>query len=79
MCSLTLIFLILMLGSRKYVVLLHKASKGLDTMKQIIEAGKVVPVVEVATSQARWLMLCVMLQQVILKGFEPFESVLLYF
>ena len=35
-----------MLGSRKYVLLLHKANKGLDTMKQFIEVGKVVPVID---------------------------------
>jgi len=34
------------LGSRKYVLLLHKANKGLDTMKQFIEVGKVVPVID---------------------------------
>ena len=34
------------LGSRKYVLLLHKANKGLDTMKLFIEAGKVVPVID---------------------------------
>ena len=35
-----------MLGSRKYVLLLHKANKGLDTMKQFMEVGKVVPVID---------------------------------
>ena len=40
-----------MLGSRKYVLLLHKANKGLDTMKQFIEVGKVGPVIDKAT---RW-------------------------
>ena len=34
------------LGSRKYVLLLHKANKGLDTMKQFIEVGKVGPVID---------------------------------
>lgn len=34
------------LGSRKYVLLLHKANKGLDTMKQFMEVGKVVPVID---------------------------------
>jgi NADPH:quinone reductase-like Zn-dependent oxidoreductase len=38
--------LVSMLGSRKYVLLLHKANKGLDTMKQLFEAGKVVPVID---------------------------------
>ena len=38
--------LVSMLGSRKYVLLLHKANKGLDTMKQLIEAGKVDPVID---------------------------------
>ena len=38
--------LVSMLGSRKYVLLLHKANKGLDTMKQFFEAGKVVPVID---------------------------------
>ena len=33
-------------GSRKYVLLLHKANKGLDTMKQLFESGKVVPVID---------------------------------
>ena len=35
-----------MFGSRKFVLLLHKANKGLDTMKQLFEAGKVVPVID---------------------------------
>ena len=34
------------LGSRKYLLLLHKANKGLDTMKQFLEVGKVVPVID---------------------------------
>lgn len=38
--------LVSMLGSRKYVLLLHKANKGLDTMKQFIEVGKVYPVID---------------------------------
>ena len=38
--------LVSMLGSRKYVLLLHKANKGLDTMKQLFETGKVVPVID---------------------------------
>ena len=38
--------LVSMLGSRKYVLLLHKANKGLDTMKQFIEVGKVGPVID---------------------------------
>ncbi len=38
--------LVSMVGSRKYVLLLHKANKGLDTMKQLIEAGKVDPVID---------------------------------
>ena len=38
--------LVSMFGSRKFVLLLHKANKGLDTMKQLFEAGKVVPVID---------------------------------
>jgi NADPH:quinone reductase-like Zn-dependent oxidoreductase len=38
--------LVSMFGSRKYVLLLHKANKGLDTMKQFIEVGKVEPVID---------------------------------
>jgi NADPH:quinone reductase-like Zn-dependent oxidoreductase len=33
-------------GSRKFVLLLHKANKGLDTMTGLFEAGKVVPVID---------------------------------
>ena len=35
-----------MFGSRKYVLLLHKANKGLDTMKLLFESSKVVPVID---------------------------------
>lgn len=35
-----------MFGNRKYVLLLHKANKGLDAMKQFFESGKVVPVID---------------------------------
>ena len=38
--------LVSMFGSRKFVLLLHKANKGLDTMKLLFEAGKVVPVID---------------------------------
>ena len=38
--------LVSMFASRKFVLLLHKANKGLDTMKQLFEAGKVVPVID---------------------------------
>ena len=38
--------LVSMVGSRKFVLLLHKANKGLDTMKALFEAGKVVPVID---------------------------------
>lgn len=38
--------LVSMLGSRKYLLLLHKANKGLNTMKQLFESGKVVPVID---------------------------------
>ena len=38
--------LVSLLGSRKYVLLLHKANKDLDTMKQFIETGKVDPVID---------------------------------
>lgn len=38
--------LVSMFGSRKFVLLLHKANKGLDTMRQLFEAGKVVPVID---------------------------------
>jgi len=38
--------LVSIFGSRKFVLLLHKANKGLDTMKQLFEAGKVVPVID---------------------------------
>ena len=34
------------LGNRKFVLLLHKANKGLDTMKALFESGKVVPVID---------------------------------
>ena len=33
-------------GKRKYVLLLHKANKGLDVMEQLFESGKVVPVID---------------------------------
>jgi len=35
-----------MFGNRKYVLLLHKANKGLESMKQLFESGKVVPVID---------------------------------
>jgi len=38
--------LVSMFGSRKFVLLLHKANKGLESMKQLFEAGKVVPVID---------------------------------
>lgn len=33
-------------GSRKYRLLLHKANQGLDTVKQLLEAGKLKPVID---------------------------------
>ena len=38
--------LVSMFGSRKFVLLLHKANKGLDIMKQLFESGKVMPVID---------------------------------
>ena len=38
--------LVAMTGSRKFGILLHKANKGLDTMKELLEAVKVVPVID---------------------------------
>lgn len=33
-------------GSRKFVLLLHKSNQGLDTMKALFKAGKVMPVID---------------------------------
>ena len=38
--------LVSLFGSRKFVLLLHKANKGLESMKQLFEADKVVPVID---------------------------------
>ncbi len=38
--------LVSMTGSKKMGVLMHKANKGLDSMKELLEAGKVVPVID---------------------------------
>ena len=38
--------LVSLTGSRKFVLLLHKANKGLDTMKALFETGKVAPVID---------------------------------
>ena len=38
--------LLSLLGSRKYRTVFHKANKGLDVLNQLIDSGKVVPIVD---------------------------------
>lgn len=40
------IMLVLITGNRKFRILLHKPNKGLDDIKELLETGKVVPVID---------------------------------